>query len=255
MKLTGLFVLACTLHSQETPAGRVYSAKPPAASTTSSRENEESTRSAERLLRPTGTLFWQHASESGAQPIRPPAAGDDWYEQRVADYLPRNVVRSYIDNETTRVNDLAPLISELSAHVPGRFRQFKPGDRLVHEVFTTVLREDELHRYEHRREIRMSIASSAREAERSFAAHLAYLPVCIPARDLSRTRFGEASWDNGRSRRLVFIRRNVLVRFYYDAFIVDKNTRRVKEWNDPDLQLKAEALARRIDDLILLNPR
>jgi hypothetical protein len=53
----------------------------------------------------------------------------------------------------------------------------------------------------------------------------------------------------------VFIRRNVLVVLYHDALVRDKETRRSKQWDDPDLQLKAEALARWIDDLILLNPR
>jgi hypothetical protein len=200
-------------------------------------------------------LFLLAGGLTGAQTSDQPLSLAAWQARSFARFLPKNIIRTYPDIEATRVIDLDPLVRELTPDLPGPLRWYKFGGRArsLNESVSVLVREEDDLQYRRQISIRLSVAPGFREAERRFAEYLGSVSMYIPDKQLGKTRFGEASQDLVTS--LIFIRRNVLVIIDYSASIFEKSTRRRKAWIDPEHRLKADALARRIDDLILLNPR
>jgi hypothetical protein len=270
MKLTGLFLLACTLlHSQEAPAGRVYSAKPlPPPSPKSKPLPPPRGKTAERVPPPQKAEAEQRppapapSTVDGSDgPSPAPAAPvdraklDQGQARRIARFMPKNIKRSFPDIEATRVPDVDPLLRELAADLPGPVRdhQFGRQEKSYWQNFSTIVREEDGNIYRRMLDMRLRVLPDFREAEKSFAEFLSLISIYIHDESLSRNRFGEASYDPGGGT-LIFIRRNVLVILYHHGSVTDASGKR-KTWNDPGLRLATENLARRIDDLILVNPR
>lgn len=169
--------------------------------------------------------------------------------------------RHYRESGQPEISTVGPLLSWLDARYGGhRFRE-QSGGAVLHftRPFSIVLGEDTESLTFEGGEVQVRLSKSFEGAEKAAALYLGNLAVRFDKGPFSGTTVGDWSAsrnDHERRAALVFLRKNVFVKVFYEAATeVSKRDRTRRQDRDPSIRQKCEALARAIDEQVGMLPR